>query len=87
MLNADHPPNGAHGPTALKVRPIVGAAARRLPECRRRDCRAVSPAAGRRAGSMIPTQVGEAVFDRHRSVNLFRNVRKPRPARAQAEGE
>ena len=29
MLNADHPPNGAHGPTAPEGRPIVvgGAAA------------------------------------------------------------
>ena len=36
---------------------------------------------------MTPTQVEEAVFDSHRFVNLFWNVRKPRPACAQAERE
>ena len=36
---------------------------------------------------MTPTRVGEAVFDSYRFVNLFWNVRKPRPARAQAERE
>ena len=87
MLNADHPPNGAHGPTAPEGRPIVGAAAATYPDAAAATVGAVSPAAGRRAGSMTPTQVGEAVFDSHRFVNLFRKVRKPRPARAQAERE
>ena len=36
---------------------------------------------------MTPAQVGEAVFDSYRFVNLFWNVRKPRPAHAQAERE
>ena len=32
MLNADHPPNGAHGPTAPEGRPIVGGGAAAYPD-------------------------------------------------------
>ena len=32
MLNADHPPNGAHGPTDPEGQPIVGAAAATYPD-------------------------------------------------------
>ena len=75
-----------HSPPALTADPIRRAA----PPILRAGTSTVSGtanAARRRAGSMTPTQVGEAVFDSHRFVNLFRKVRKPRPACAEADRE
>ena len=53
---------------------------------RRRDRRTLSEQM-QQVDSMTPAQVGEAVFESYRFVNLFWTVRKPRPAHAQAERE
>lgn len=65
----------SHGPATLQSRPISNVAVTAF------------PARWRRAASMNPTQVEEAVFASRRSPGRSQSIRKQRSTRAQAEME